>query len=181
MLAEQGISAPTAFADPGVLAPDLFPPTNESEARLGIIPHYVDRKSRFVRRCKREGHLVLNVFSEPGVFFSDLARCSTVLSSSLHGLIFAHAYQKPAVWIELSDSVIGNGFKFYDYYSSVGFKPDHVSRCRVENETRATDLLRYASLADHTLLRQTFLSALSEAKDVYARAAANRKPTKRGS
>jgi hypothetical protein len=53
------------------------------------------------------------------VFLENLAGCESVASSSLHGLIFAEALQVPNVWIELSDKVLGGGFKFRDWFSVV--------------------------------------------------------------
>ncbi len=40
-----------------------------------------------------------------------------MVSSSLHGLVFAEAFDIPNLWIELSDKVIGNGFEFHDWFS----------------------------------------------------------------
>jgi hypothetical protein len=51
----------------------------------------------------------------------EITKSQFILSSSLHGLIIAHAYQVPAIWIRHSDLGEGNNvcFKFHDYFSSV--------------------------------------------------------------
>ncbi|WP_156383835.1 hypothetical protein [Methylobacterium sp. Leaf456] len=46
--------------------------------------------------------------------------CRRILSSSLHGLILAHAYGIPATWLKISDRPLGDDFKFRDYWASIG-------------------------------------------------------------
>ena len=49
----------------------------------------------------------------------EINKCERILSSSLHGIIVAHAYNIPALWIKKGDIGSLNGFKFKDYFSSV--------------------------------------------------------------
>jgi hypothetical protein len=48
-----------------------------------------------------------------------------IVSSSLHGLIIAHAYGREAAWLKFSDRPLGDDFKFRDYWASIGW-PDHA-------------------------------------------------------
>lgn len=48
--------------------------------------------------------------------------CARIVSSSLHGLIFAHSYGVPAAQVEFADKLGGDGVKFLDYYTAGGIK-----------------------------------------------------------
>ena len=52
--------------------------------------------------------------------------CETIASSSLHGLIAADSFHIPNLWIKLSNRIIGNDFKYHDYYSSYGLEQSFV-------------------------------------------------------
>ncbi len=56
----------------------------------------------------------------------NILSCEIILSSSLHGLIVADAYNTPSSWIKFSNKVYGNGFKFRDYYASIGYEEDPI-------------------------------------------------------
>jgi len=49
-----------------------------------------------------------------------IRRCSLVATTSLHGLVVAHAYGIPAVWVEFKPLPSGDRTKFLDYLESVG-------------------------------------------------------------
>lgn len=162
-LNKQGVKCPAVYADPGVLAPELFPPVTNQKygVHIGIIPHYIDKGSSWLDKCQKEGCLIIDVLAPPEEFFQQLQRCDIILASSLHGIIFAHSYGIPCVWIELSNNVFGNGFKFYDYYLSVGVSPGDVPHVVVsENTTCPKDIAKHAKLSSQTDLIAPFKEAL---------------------
>jgi hypothetical protein len=117
---------PIPVGDPVLLMPEIYKAIKTNEFKIGIIPHYIDQKTfiqRFKQDCSSE-FLVLNIMTNKFEEFIDqMCRCEFVVSSSLHGLILAHAYGIPAIWIEMSQKVIGHGFKFFDYFLSVSIPP----------------------------------------------------------
>lgn len=48
----------------------------------------------------------------------DICKCDYILSTSLHGIIVAHAYNIPCIWIK-KGYIHTDGIKFNDYFSSV--------------------------------------------------------------
>ena len=124
-LEHMGISAPRTLGDPGVFAPDVFP-YDGKRSGIGLVPHYVDGEARLTAEWSRLVDLTIDPALPLQQYFSDLASCEIILSSSLHGIVFAHAYGIPAVWVRISDGVHGAGFKFRDYFASVGLDVDPV-------------------------------------------------------
>ena len=51
-------------------------------------------------------------------FIDEIVSSKYILSTSLHGLIIAHAYGIPALWIK-KGHIGSSEFKFHDYFSSV--------------------------------------------------------------
>lgn len=124
-LKQQGIRSPQIFGDPGIFLPCLYakePP----RWSLGIVPHYMDQNEPFVLQAAAGGAKIIDVTAPLEQYAAALSSCERVLSSSLHGLIFAHAYGIPGAWIEISNRVLGDGFKFFDYYSSIGMNKSDV-------------------------------------------------------
>lgn len=121
-LLELGIYCPEVYGDPALLLPKIYTPKVPKKYKLGIIPHYVDKQNLLLDKFKDNKDILIIDVKNPNHFeFIDLLySCEKIASSSLHGLIVADAYNIPSLWIELSDKVKGNGFKFLDYFESVG-------------------------------------------------------------
>ena len=60
---------------------------------------------------------VIDICSDLNVIFQQINNCKCILSSSLHGLIFADSYGIPNIHILFSDTIGGGEYKFKDYYS----------------------------------------------------------------
>jgi len=121
-----GFDCPEVYGDPALLMPKFYSPNIKKKYKYGIIPHYVDVDNPWVMKYKNvEDVKIINIThgSETELnshrFIDEILECEIILSSSLHGLIAADAYGIPSHWIELSDNVIGKGFKFRDYFMSV--------------------------------------------------------------
>jgi pyruvyltransferase len=108
------------IGDPALFTSELIKLSVNKKHKIGIIPHYVDYKE-VKHSIINEDVLIINpetkdVYS----VISDILSCELIISSSLHGVIVAHSYNIPALWCEFSGKVIGDGFKFFDYFSSIG-------------------------------------------------------------
>jgi pyruvyltransferase len=123
IILKQGYDCPEVYCDPALLLPFYYPKDKTNRLyNVGIIAHYADKalldKSNIV-----SGNLtysIIDIEDDIDSVIDKICEVDCVLSSSLHGLIVAHAYGIPATWLKLSDNVIGGDFKFRDYYYSVG-------------------------------------------------------------
>ena len=121
------------LGDPGLLC-DLFMPDTpiQKQYTIGLIPHYRDQGNQSVAAfCERTpGATVIDILSDNVEFLAKLASCERIISSSLHGLVAADSLGIPNAWMKLSDNVMGNGFKFADYYSAFNLScPEPIQLC----------------------------------------------------
>lgn len=113
-------------ADPGILAPFLLDEIPEKKYKIGIIPHFREYEvEEYLEQYKEigskyENSIIIDLSEEPTEVLKKIASCETIMSTSLHGLIFADSFGVPSMWCEFTDKVIGNGYKFRDYYSAYG-------------------------------------------------------------
>lgn len=124
ILLAQGIDCPKVFGDPALLYPRFYKLNIiEKKYKLGIIPHHIDKGVPLLEAFQNEdGILVIDIQGSINQVVDDICSCERVASSCLHGVICADSYGIPSTWIKFSDRVIGGGFKFRDYFASVGRK-----------------------------------------------------------
>jgi hypothetical protein len=122
-LRELGYSVPEKYGDPALLLPKVYQPEITKTHKLGILPHYTDYKEAKRLFGADEQVKIIDVFTNRlESVLDEILCCEQIVSSSLHGLIVAHAYGIPAVWVKFSNKLFGDNIKFYDYFASVGIK-----------------------------------------------------------
>lgn len=107
------------LGDPGLLSDHFInKETIKKKYKVGIIPHYVDKNSNFLSNLE-ENFKIIDITKNTKEFLEEVASCESILSSSLHGLIAADSLSIPNLRIRLSSKIVGNDYKFIDYYSSL--------------------------------------------------------------
>lgn len=116
------IDIPTG--DGGLLASLTLNKKKEKRYDVGIIAHYKEQQHpAFKKLCEQfPGSIFINVKKEPLNVIEEISRCECIISSSLHGLIIADSLGIPNIHLHVTDALLGDGFKFDDYYSSFGLK-----------------------------------------------------------
>ena len=115
-----GGTCPEIYGDPALLLPRIVAPSRRQHFDLGIVPHYVDHAAI---QARYPGERVINVLNPRALqVVLAITECRHIISSSLHGIIVAHAYGIPAAWAQFSDALAGDGVKFRDYFQSVGIR-----------------------------------------------------------
>ncbi|NLP58159.1 polysaccharide pyruvyl transferase family protein [Lutibacter sp. B1] len=123
-LIDQGYDVPEVYGDPALLLPEFYNPVLEKKFRFGIIPHYNDYKEVSKLYKSQKDYVVIDLMTNNAEDVTDLLlQCERIVSSSLHGLIVSHAYRIPAVWVQFSNKLFGDGIKFQDYFESVELVP----------------------------------------------------------
>lgn len=121
------INCPDIYGDPALLMPLFYKPSIKKKYTMGIIPHYSQFKVCKKMDINNINYKIINIAEENNEekFIDDILSCNIILSSSLHGIIVAHAYNIPTVWISINNNVpSGNLFKYFDYFLSVGLTID---------------------------------------------------------
>ena len=123
------------LGDPGLLCMYLFNLSGiQKEYNLCIVPHYIDKNINILKNINIKNSKLLDITDENN-FMNQLAKCKRVISSSLHGLIFADSLVIPNIRIILSNKVFGGNFKYNDYYSSYNLEPQKFFDLRIYNFT----------------------------------------------
>jgi hypothetical protein len=135
VLRKHGIHA-RPIGDPGVLLPAVvdMPVGSAPDIDVGVVSHSVD-KALFLEQAA-DLYQVTN-YRTLAEFVESVKRCRRIISTGLHGMIFAHALGIPAVVVKVGNRITGQEFKFRDYMNWAGAYP----------ERPRLDLTGYESLA----------------------------------
>ena len=132
-LLARGLPCPEVYGDPAIFCPLFIPGEPSAQRRYGVIQHFREKDvipPPKIRGC--DDPLVIDVLGGIEEFVRDITSCEVIVSSSLHGVICAHAYGVPAYWVKASDLPKGDDFKFHDYYASIGW--DDVAPAAVDDD-----------------------------------------------
>lgn len=130
-LIDMGIECPEIYGDPVTIFPIVYLPSMSNKYTIGLIPHYVDKNNNNYLNfknniSKRYSIKEINIMTGKDYksIINDVCECEYIISSSLHGVILGIAYKKKTIFTEFSSNVIGNKFKFFDFFESLGIKYD---------------------------------------------------------
>lgn len=147
-----GWDVPKVLGDPALLLPKYFTPDtaqSSTHGKIAIVPHY-SHASLFKHLHNEDGLRVIDVADDPLEVINDIATANVCLSTSLHGIIVAHAYGVPWVWVHITDNQLrGDTFKFEDFFtvldrSAVSYLP--FTQKEVQHLT-LSDVLKTAGVA----------------------------------
>lgn len=107
------------LGDPGLLISNLYEKPIVKKYKLGIIPHYVDFQNPIFAKIHEEipNSIIINMKDDPFKIIEEISECESIISTALHGLIAADSFNIPNAWVSVSNNIVGEGYKFKDYYS----------------------------------------------------------------
>jgi len=116
-----GHDCPEVYGDPCLLLPRFYSgQVGGKKYKLGIIPHMIDYAQTKMKYWDMKEVQVIDLTLGIEHVVNRVQECEQLISSSLHGIIVAHTYEKPCMWVKFSEGVLGDGTKFRDYLRSVG-------------------------------------------------------------
>lgn len=104
------------LGDPALLLPSIWPKP-QVDAAVAIVPHFVTLRT-FIEtygKALPKHWRIVNLLDEPENVTKQIAGAEIVVSSSLHGLIVADAYDVSAIRMSGDNRIKGDGFKYRDY------------------------------------------------------------------
>ena len=115
-----GLKLPEIYGDPGLLMPLLYNPKVEIKHKTGIIPHNRDRNNH------PKGYII-PVTLPWQEFIKEILSCKRIISSSLHGIVLAEAYGKPAEWA-IWGGTEDQRIKYLDYLTGTDRRAQNPGR-----------------------------------------------------
>lgn len=113
ILLDQGYNVPEVYGDPAILMPLIYDVAVAKKYAIGLITHF----NEAVENDSDDSFHRINIVTDDYQnFVKEIKSCNLIISSSLHGIIFAEAYGVPAILLKPNCDLL----KYYDYYYSTG-------------------------------------------------------------
>jgi pyruvyltransferase len=119
---DNNIECPESYGDPALLMPFIYNPEIKKKYKIGFLPHFVNKNSEYIKCFENNNDcLIMNILigQDYKGLINKMLSCEYIVTSSLHGLIFAHSYNIPVLWVKYSVELEGGRFKFDDYLHTV--------------------------------------------------------------
>ncbi len=143
ILMEYGYEVPAIYGDPAILMPMIYNPEVQKKYKVSVITHM--NEERF-----SQYHQISIVTDDYEAFVREIKASELIVSSSLHGIIFAEAYGVPAVLLKPRMDLL----KYYDYYYGTG-RYDFPVCSKVEDAESLTP----PPIPDFSQMREAILAA----------------------
>lgn len=126
LILKQGGDCPEIYGDPAWLLPKVFKNENMKRYKVGLIRHFTHKDVMLdISDDVLEIDIIRSSSEDIEEFLKSILSCECIISTSLHGVIIANAYNIPVKFAMMSASarqIHGDGMKFEDYFLSVGRK-----------------------------------------------------------
>lgn len=115
-----GHSLEIPTGDAGILSSYLLTGNIKKKYKVGVIAHFKEQDEPVFQKLVNhyKNSTCIDVRQHPSVVINQIAECECIISSSLHGLIIADSLEIPNIHVVVTDKLLGDGFKFDDYYSA---------------------------------------------------------------
>jgi len=155
------ISKTVPLGDPGILANRVYKPAREKHNKIGFLVNYVDADLPIVKKAKKDSRFVIiDPLKPPAQVAREISSCRLVLSSGLHGLIFADSFSVPNIHIKISDRLLGGEYKFRDYCSGVNKKYKQADISKIFDDVYLEDVIRkYEPIKDLRSIQKGLIRA----------------------
>lgn len=107
ILMEYGHQVPEIYGDPAIIMPLIYNPNVEKKYKVSVISHGDED-------VYENYHQISIITDDYKQFIEEIKASELIVSSSLHGIIFAEAFGVPAILLQPRMDVL----KYFDYYYS---------------------------------------------------------------
>lgn len=121
ILRKAGVDVPdeSTYGDPALVLPRFYRPTITQRSGVSLCPHYI-HKQHFLSDSNNMKINIIDVQLDMKSVIDEICSSRVCISTSLHGIIIAQAYNIPWVWLEIEDNnLVGDDFKFNDFFSTI--------------------------------------------------------------